>query len=318
MTEDLRALLRADLNAERPPPLGDVVGAALRDGKRIQRHRRWLAAGGGAVGVLAAVVVGGGVLSVQGPGVPASGVVGVAAAPSAAVPSATAPGSSAGGPGGDEFGLSGGAAQRVAPTVTAPGRNVEKPAGFPPGSVPTGPGVPASPAAPRTFAVVSGTHTPVGTQKKATAAAMVYLLEQLLPPGLTGSYSVAAGGELRVQAYLNDGRGPGMVRVGLSREDAGAPRPPRGGTAKVVIVNYPDDCERNTSVSVGWPDGTVVQLDIASCLAFDGVSNPPARPPLDPDLGVKIAADPRWGLLMDGSLVDKAAAMYSTLPVFAG
>ena len=34
MTEDLRALLRADLSGERPPPLGDLVGTAIREGRR--------------------------------------------------------------------------------------------------------------------------------------------------------------------------------------------------------------------------------------------------------------------------------------------
>lgn len=49
MTEDLRALLRADLSAERPPPLGDLVGAAIRDGRRRRRNRRIAAFGVAAV-----------------------------------------------------------------------------------------------------------------------------------------------------------------------------------------------------------------------------------------------------------------------------
>jgi hypothetical protein len=50
--DDLRAALRADLAGERPPPLGDVVGAALGQGRRIRRNRR-LAVGGAAAAVLA-------------------------------------------------------------------------------------------------------------------------------------------------------------------------------------------------------------------------------------------------------------------------
>jgi hypothetical protein len=48
VTDELRALLHAELAGERPPPLGDVVGAAIRDGRRIRRRRRataWAVAG---------------------------------------------------------------------------------------------------------------------------------------------------------------------------------------------------------------------------------------------------------------------------------
>jgi hypothetical protein len=59
VTDDLRARLRADLNAERPPPLGDVVRAALRDGRRIRRRRRWSAAGAGLAIAAAATLTAG-------------------------------------------------------------------------------------------------------------------------------------------------------------------------------------------------------------------------------------------------------------------
>ena len=59
MTEDLRRLLRDELAAERPPPLGDVAGTALRDGRRIRRGRRLAALGccTAVAGVLAVSVV---------------------------------------------------------------------------------------------------------------------------------------------------------------------------------------------------------------------------------------------------------------------
>jgi hypothetical protein len=62
VTEELRGLLRDELAAERPPPLGDLVATALRDGRRIRRQRRWAALGGGtaAVGALAVTVALGG------------------------------------------------------------------------------------------------------------------------------------------------------------------------------------------------------------------------------------------------------------------
>lgn len=62
MTEELRSLLRDELGAERPPPLGDLVGAAVRDGRRIRRRRRLAALGCGTAvaGVMAVAVALGG------------------------------------------------------------------------------------------------------------------------------------------------------------------------------------------------------------------------------------------------------------------
>ncbi|MFF5077757.1 hypothetical protein ACFY36_11940 [Actinoplanes sp. NPDC000266] len=297
MTEDLRALLRDDLNAERPPPLGDVVGAALRDGKRIRRNRRRLAAGGGAAAVFGvlAVVVGGGAVTLPGP--PEPGLGGVAAAPAGPAP-----------------------AQRVTPRVTAPGRS-GVPATKAPVLAPQS--VPISPAAPkvRTFTrnlAISGTQRPVEKQTKATPEAMVYLLTELLPSTLTRDYSVAASGDLSVRAYLNDGLGPRMVQVRVWRTDVAPPRPARGQTAKVTIVSTPGDCERGDVVTAGWPDGTLVQIDLASCAAGGGAGRPPAPPVLDPDIAAKVAADGRWGVLMDESLVTLGDKVYPGLPVFAG
>jgi hypothetical protein len=55
VTEELRTLLRAELGEERPPPLGDLVDVAIRDGRRIRRVRRLGLAGAGAavLGVVA-------------------------------------------------------------------------------------------------------------------------------------------------------------------------------------------------------------------------------------------------------------------------
>jgi hypothetical protein len=81
VTEELRALLRADLAAERPPPLGDLVGAALRDGRRIRRRRRMAAGGSAAAVLLIAALVAVATSAGGSPGEPA------AAGPAAAVAS---------------------------------------------------------------------------------------------------------------------------------------------------------------------------------------------------------------------------------------
>ncbi|XVV17475.1 hypothetical protein ACQP2X_24760 [Actinoplanes sp. CA-131856] len=300
MTEDLRALLRDDLNAERPPPLGDVVGAALRDGQRIRRHRRRLAVGGGAVavvGVLAGVAVAGGGLTSP---VRSPNEFGPAAAAAPAV--SEAPG------------------RRAAPTVTAPvlgGAPAVTAPGFPPRSVPISPKVAVSPGHSRTLAISGGGLRPTGPLTKATPAAMAYLLNELLPAGKARGFTIASGGELRVRAFVDTGLGPGTVQVAVSRVDVRPPLPDRGDLAKVTIVTFPGECARAASVTAGWPDGTTVEIGIDSCAPAGGPKGL-ATPVLDPDTAAKIAADPRWGVTMEASLVGLGEKRYPHLPEFAG
>ena len=171
MTEDLRALLRADLGAERPPPLGDVVGAAIRDGRRIRRNRRWAA-----VAAVAAI----------------AGLAAVAAV---------------------TLGAGGVARRPAAIAVAAPGPVLS------PVSVPLIPAHPAGRAEAHTVAVQSGTVRAGGMPRKATSAAMLHLLLQLLPPGRTSHYGADFDDDLSVQLYLDDGRGPAMVRVALGESE---------------------------------------------------------------------------------------------------
>jgi hypothetical protein len=147
---------------------------------------------------------------------------------------------------------------------------------------------------------------------------MVHLLTLLLPPGRTSHFGVSADNDLLVQAYLDQGDGPAMVRVSLGRDVPVGDEPPRRGTAHVTITRTPDDCLRDTVVAAGWPDGTVVRVDVPTCLAFDGVRNPPSRPALTAEQAVRVATDPRWGTTMGVELVDAGAQRFGALPVFAG
>jgi hypothetical protein len=82
VTEKLRNLMRTELGEERPPPLGDLVGTAMRDGRRIRRVRRL-----GLVGVGAAVL---GVVALTATVVPGMGSPAAPVQP-AAPPPVTAP-----------------------------------------------------------------------------------------------------------------------------------------------------------------------------------------------------------------------------------
>ncbi|MCO8269578.1 hypothetical protein M1L60_03120 [Actinoplanes sp. TRM 88003] len=286
MTEDLRAQLRAELNNERPPPLGDVVGAALREGHRVQRRRRRaLSVAAGSVGVFAVVLAGG---------------VAANSEPRKSMQAA------------DSVVLS-------SPSVSAvpvPPDSAARKITASPGSVPTGRTAPTSVAPGRTLAIHSGVDRAAGPREKATTGAMLHLLTQLLPAGRTSNAAVSGTGERYVQIYLDRGDGPGMVRLIVGQLPAKAAPPPRGGTATVSIEHVPDNCLQDTVVVSRWPDGTAVQLDVASCLAGNGRTNPPGQVALTVDEAVEIAADPRWGVTMDGDLVKVGEARYGQVPVF--
>jgi len=262
VTEDLRALLRADLSGQRPPPLGDLVGAAIRDGRRIRRKRRIRRIG--------------------------AGVLAIAAAVSAFV----------------LVGDGGVAGRRYPPTEAA---DVLSPPSVPPAAP-----VPADSAEARTLTIRSGTTRADGSREKATSAAMLHLLTQLLPPGRTTHLGAAAQDDLQVQLYLDDGAGPGMVRVGVEKSEPIADEPPRGETVSVTISHMPDNCLQGTVVAAAWSDGTLVRVDVASCLDRAG---PPTLPALTDDQAVRVAADPRWGVTMDRALVAEGAKQFPTLPV---
>jgi hypothetical protein len=188
------------------------------------------------------------------------------------------------------------------------------PSALPPGSVPSIAAATAAAVPTRTVTDRNGTQRAEGMQKKATSAAMLHLLTTLLPPGRTSHYGVAGDNDLHVQLYYDAGYGPSMLRLEVNRTDTGVPR---GPAAKLKVTHVPGDCVRDTDVLATWPDGTEVQLDIATCLAFDGRTNPPAKAQLSEAEAALIVTDRRWGVTMDADLVDQAASAFPTaLPVF--
>jgi hypothetical protein len=188
---------------------------------------------------------------------------------------------------------------------------------LPPETVPIVPSAPIAAPRARTLTSHSGTERAGGKQKKATSAAMLHLLTQLLPAGRTSHYGVSADNDLHVQLYVDSGSGPGMLRVTLGDSRPPTEDGPTSDARPDVTISYlPDNCVQNTTVSAEWPDGTRVQVDVASCLDFDGVQNKPARPAIGTDEAVRIASDPRWGRMMDASLVDAGEKRFGEIPVF--
>ena len=142
---------------------------------------------------------------------------------------------------------------------------------------------------------------------------MLHLLTELLPPGRTSHY--AGDDDLHVQLYLDDGRGPALVRVSVGQAAPYGDEPARGGTATVTITEAPGDCGLGTEVGAAWPDGTRVDVGVPTCLPFDGRQNRPTRAALTVDQAVRVATDPRWGVTMDAGLVTGAARYFPSVPV---
>jgi hypothetical protein len=277
VTEELRTLMRSELSAERPPPLGDMVGIAMRDGRRIRRIRR-LGAFGAATAVAGVVAL---AATLAGPFAPGpDGVQAPAAAPPSAAPVAS------GSP--------------ALPDVPIP-----KPPGLESSPIPMLSGLPSK--------VHIDVNRNRGRQLPATSGAMLELLTRLLPAGRTSNYAVATGDDLHVQLYLDSGRGPGMIRVSMATS-----MPPGfgGDVAQVTIDHLAGNCIQSTVVGAYRPDGTIVQIDVATCLAWDGKQNKPTRAALTTDQAVKIAVDSRWGMTMDADLVAKGAKRFPRLPEF--
>jgi hypothetical protein len=186
----------------------------------------------------------------------------------------------------------------------------------------------------------AGSHHDRGTVAAAPAAApgtvpatpegMMELLTSLLPPGTTSGYAYGAG-ELAVQAYLDRGHGAGMLRVTMTQgspgslmnpgtgEDGvevGVPHRVAGGDI-VRIDRIPSNCVQSTVVYVQHTDGVIVMVELGSCLAWNGHTNPPGTTALTDDEAVALASDSRWNPHMDVSLVTQGAVDFPHLPTYS-
>ncbi|WP_433060881.1 hypothetical protein [Dactylosporangium sp. CS-033363] len=139
----------------------------------------------------------------------------------------------------------------------------------------------------------------------ASPAGLLQLLLDTLPPGATSHYA-ADPAQPMIQVYLDRGNGPGMLRVAVSRA--------AGGTERTTVSELPDNCVQRTIVTGYHADGLLVQVNVASCLAWDGTQNAPAAQALTVEEARAVAADPRWGLRIDESIETAGAARFAQLP----
>lgn len=185
----------------------------------------------------------------------------------------------------------------------------------------------------KAVATTAGIPQPTGPKSTTTPAAIIYRLQQLLPAGQTSGFGKSVDGAIFGQIYLNQGHGPAMLRMEITQQksdyvDPDPVDPCKSGKgytttcttfngAQVVITRIPDNCIQSLVVDVDHGDGVDVQLNVSTCLAWDGHENKPTGSALNVDQAVKIAADPSWGVRMDSGLVAAAAQKFPHLATFS-
>jgi hypothetical protein len=286
MDQRVHSMFRDEMSAQAKPSLDGLAHEVLSQGRRARRVRRAKIA---STALVAVGVVGAGVAvpTLTGGGHPA---VADQSGQGAVAKSANATGS------GTRTAPAGGAhavpAAAILTTVTSPDRFIPQPA---------------------------------GAKAPTSSAAILAELLKLLPPGTTSHYALDG---LGAQTYFDGASGLGMIRVSLFRgsvnPDACASAVPSDmtracgtlpGGANVLTTRISDNCIEPLLIDVDHGDGTVVEIDVATCLAWNGHSNPPTRMAITAAQALQIAANPAWGTSqMDAAVVREGASRFAGLP----
>jgi hypothetical protein len=167
---------------------------------------------------------------------------------------------------------------------------------------------------------------PAGPKAPTSSAAVLDELLKLLPPGTTSNDAYFGG--LGAQTDFDGASGLGMVRVSLFKgslnPDACTTAVPSDMTrtcstlpsgANVLTTKISDNCIEPLVIDLDHGDGTVVEIDVATCLAWNGHSNPPTQMAITAAQALQIAANPAWGVgQMNAALVRGADRRFAGLP----
>ena len=208
-----------------------------------------------------------------------------------------------------------------------PGHPVTKPD---PQTAPTGGGTPASAAVMLTSAnPLVHIPQPPGPKAPTTAAAVLDELLKLLPPGATSNYALYQDQyQTGAQVYLDGAAGLGMIRIFLYNKslnmdachssDASDFTQVCGtlpGGAPEIITKIPGNCVEALAIDVDHGGGTAVQIDVPTCLAWNGQTNPPTQMAITAAQAKQIAANPAWGATqMNAAVVKDAARRFTDVP----
>jgi hypothetical protein len=297
MDERVHSMFRNEMSSQARPPLDGMAQEVLAEGQRAKRAR---------TAKIASIVV------------VAASLVGVAVA----VPAIT----------GSRSGSTSQSVSTARGTVTKSGRGPVKPASPVASHTPGTQTSPANASNEGPGAVLLSTANPVsyipqpsGPKAPTSAAAVLDELLKLLPPGATSNYALFGDG---AQTYLAGPSGVGMIRIhvvsGSLNPDACTGTFPSDMTmtcdtlpngAPVTVTKISDNCIQSASIDVDHGRGTVVQIDLATCLAWNGKSNPPSPMAITVAQAEQIAANPAWGAAkMDAALVRDAAGRFVGVP----
>jgi hypothetical protein len=166
---------------------------------------------------------------------------------------------------------------------------------------------------------------PTGPKAPTSSAAVLAELLKLLPPGATSNYSFFG---LGAETDLDGASGLGMIRLSLFKgslnpaacttavpSDMTRTCSTLPGGANVLTTRISDNCIEPLVIDVDHGDGTVVEIDVATCLAWNGHSNPPTNMAITAAEALQIAANPAWGTSqMDAALVRDGDRRFAGLP----
>jgi len=221
-----------------------------------------------------------------------------------------------------------GAVAKSAHPLTKPlTKPVTKPS---PQAAPAGGGTPASAAVMLTSATpLVYIPQPPGSKAPTTAAAVLDELLKLLPPGTTSNYALYHDQyQTGAQVYLDGAAGPGMIRIflynkslnmdachGSDASDFTRVCGTLPGGAPEIVTKIPGNCVEALSIDVDHGGGTAVQIDVPTCLAWNGQTNPPTQMAITAAQAEQVAANPAWGATqMNAALVKDAAHRFTDVP----
>jgi hypothetical protein len=275
--DEIRRLLAEELAQQAPPPMGDLVAASVRQGRRMRRTRSLWTAGGAGGLALACLVAG--VFLVTG-----------------GSPRGTA---------GTNLGFAAPAHPSASPAGTHTG----------PETTHSAPLAPASPAHgstddPKVKATTQGmlellSHLlPKGTRSTPAQASDGSLFVGL---NLDRGHGVGMVRLSVVSGHPVDGT---HCPSGSTCRTL-----PDGNFAE--MIDLPENCIERHVVFLRRKDGIIVAIQMSSCLSWNGTTNPPSQVVLSDEEAIAIAADPRWGTEMVKSLVDGGQRDFPHLSTFS-
>jgi hypothetical protein len=316
MTDQLRDRLREEMSGQQRPPVDGLVAGAVDRARHTRRVRR-SASGLGTVGVVGLTVLAvtiGSQLTSRPASSPSIQAGSPAASPAAATPAAVTTTAAA-------------AVTTAAPAPTSAAATSEDPV-----QAVLDIKVKAQKAYAESRRAATAEQPPTWAAPppgvKATTGGILQLLTtQLAAFGPTSHYGVTSDDPNHVQVYVKTSAGLSMVRVSLYKDVMGkaadCTKPPASlGSGPVcstdaqgdLVIAWPSTSDE--SVSVVHPDGSGVQFDLYTWLAWDGTQNKQAPRALTIDQAAKLGADPRWDLSMDPALVTAGATNFPNPPTF--